>query len=93
MATPIDPAEAEAEALEADRKALSEALAIVKRTRLNRAAWLRNRLAEQERKGCRLGTGDNWLRNAVAFDAELGAAEQILERLKPPHEPWDPIIP
>ena len=80
-----------AEALEADRKALSDALAIVKRTRLNRALWLRDQLAEKERKGESLGQDDAWLRKGVVVDAELGDAEQMLERLKPPREPWAPI--
>ena len=79
------------EALEAEAEALSDALAIVKRTRLYRAAVLRDRLAKLERKDSPLGTTD-WFRKAVAFDAELGAAEQILERLKPPREPWDPTM-
>ena len=78
------------EALKADRKALSGALKIIKRTRLYRAAVLRDQLAKLEREDSPLGN-THWLRKAVVFDAELGAAEQILERLKPPSEPWAPI--
>ena len=80
MAPPIDPDKAEA--LKADRKALSDALAIVKRTRLNRAVSLRDRLAKLEREGLAMGIPDDQLCKEVAFDAALGDALQMLERLK-----------